>query len=575
MGRQGLLPQAVTGVVSQLVRGVTKDGRSRANRIFAKQGFSSVRAFVETRDQLEPIMHSDTKLGDTVTFQLTSNHHITSFVDFRCRLPGLNAAGLVRNPWSGTINYGFPDAPNNFCVNPGVQFSAYTGDPLTEGGADAAYNAADPSTKWRYRIPTNPGMPDFIGNTDYAVIPGGYPTPQNYTGLLSDFGAAKNYHDNSAPAHVAPNAIWVDYIGYYMLEWIEVRYSTALLMRFTGEDMLKLHLKHHSSEQRDYYRVMTGGHSAGPAWTTEDILDASYAKDICVPLDLLFWVGKMTESLPMTGASRPLEIKIKLRNPEYCYLFQKFDQTHPTDPHGTDLLATNTLVPVAVPLRNVRLEVHEYFINAGEQKHILGMLDSNDGYMWKCWDVEKITDLRLDPSQHTNACSILMQGIKGGVNFLFITKIHQQDKQTPFATFWTNWLRINDYEIVAGKEEAYPLTDHFYDQYRLANLHANAPIHATHYNIYCAYYSKIPSDKFNDWGNLEFANLYNPTIRLRYSVDYANPITSSSANALQGFLNTSRSSGSPIYGHSHILELTAFVHQFIHFKSGELNSVLT
>ncbi len=589
MGRQGLLPQAVTGVVGQLVRGVTKDGRSKANRLMKKQGFSAVTAFVETRDQLTPLHNASTKLGDTLTFQITNNHHLTSFTDFRCRLPGLNAApNNVRNPFlpkndpNAFFNSDFQARPNNFCINPGVVYSGYTGDnPVrtSDNSADAVdgnYTTNDPSTKWRYRIPMNPAWQEFMGNTDYAVRTGGYPVPHPYAGNYEDIDQPQFYNTSSVSSWAIPNPIWADYIGFWMLEWIEVRYSTAVLMKFSGEDMLKLHLKFHSKEQRDYYRIMTGGHSAGPGWSTQDIIDASYAKDICVPLDLLFWVGKVTEALPITGAARPVEIKIKLRDPQYCYLFQKYDVTLALTDNGrgTNPLTNNFLTPVPVPLQDVRLEVHEYFITGGEQKAILNDLDSNQGYMWKCWDIEKISDLKLDRDRNAVSANITMQGIKGGVNFMFLTKIHAADKETPFACYWTNWLRVNDYEIIAGKEEAYPRTDHFYDQYRLANLHANAPIEATDYNIYCLYYSKIPSDKFNDWGNLEYANLYNPTLKLNYQKDYDNPLSHPNIPAFKNYLNTQLSTGSPIGVTPHIVDITAFVHQFIHFKGGELNKVL-
>lgn len=217
---------------------------------------------------------------------------------------------------------------------------------------------------------------------------------------------------------------------------------------------------------------------------------------------MLFWVGKITEALPITGSGKNLQIKIKLRDPQFMYLFQKFDTTQTNDPNGANPISNNFLTTVAIPLQDVRLTCHKNFVPKGERSVILSHLDSSVGYNWKTFDLEFQKDIRVGFAQNKNSIQIPLVAFKGACTTLFITKIHSLDKQTPFATFWTNFLRLNDFSLTSGKDSIIPLQDHFYNTTRIHILFNNAKLN-TAYNIYAHNYSLVPSDKFNAWGHLE------------------------------------------------------------------------
>jgi hypothetical protein len=621
------------GAISAAIYGSRGDGSQGARRAFAKQGFSTVRNFMKDRERHDPIANTNPKAGETLTFEITNNHDLTTFVDFRFTLPGLNAADIVvdpryKDPTAAIADpttttplqrkFQFPQQPENFVVNVGVDYSDY-GTILH----DALYNPSAPTStspypntfvsgqepRYKYRIPSNPGAAgnmtsavfaaglnyanlDLVDSSDYAVIPGGYPNPGPYNGVVvnpsTDVGKFEDLGTTAKPlssfnAYEAPNPIWVDYVAYYAAERITLIHGTNKLMEFSGVDMWKLHVKWHNQETTEHYRIMTGGHSNGPSWDVNDVIFASYAREMVLPLDFVFWVGKISEALPIIGAAKPLQIKIKLRDPEYLYLFQKYDTRNSSDPDGTNPLTNNLLTRVDVPLRNVYLEVHKTHVHSTERSMILRDLDSEYGYNWKCMEIEKQEDIRLTAAQNKKSCIIPLVGLKGAVTTLFLTKIHILDKQSKFSTFWTNFLRINDFSVVSGKDSIVPVTDHFYERNRIHILYNNAKL--SNYNVYCHNYSLLPNEKFDAWGHLEYGNLHNPQLVLNYANDYYNPLNKTVSIQTVGgseirtenvfVIPSEDSTGSPVdhANTDHVVDVMAVVHQFIQFKSGQITAV--
>lgn len=629
------------GVPSTVIYGIEKDGSLRATRAYAKQGFTSVTNTMTDIDDHPPIAAPNPKAGDSLNFELVNDHDLTTYVDFCFTLPGLNPAGAVTNPITGltnTLNY--EQQPGNFVVNVGIDYTDVGTWDSTNGRWSGSYRSATINgnvvpmsirtgePRYRYRIPSNPGAAglmnadatnpqtlngtnyealDLVNTSDYAVIPGGYPSSGSVKGVHSPDGSAtKRYldlgglasEDNTSTNYVSPNSnsqcptfyhsfqcpnpIWVDYVGYYALEQIKLVHGTNQVQIFTGEEMFKMNSKWLNQETTEHYRIMTGGHQNGPGWDVTDIQFASYARPICVPLDLLFWVGKITEGFPVIGSAKPLQIKIKLRDPQYLYLFQKVDTSIISDFNGSNPLSNNALVPVPIPIRDVRLRVHKIHVPKSERGVILNSLDDAYGYNWKCFDTEQQRDIRLTFNQHKNQATVQLLAFKGACTTMMVTKIHANDKQTPFATFWTNWLRLGSIRIDSGKDSVMPLLDHFYLRNRTHVLYNNAKLN--NYNIYAYNYSLIPSDKFNAWGHLEFGNLHNPTMTITYPVDNYNP-RNMAFGAPSGLhpastpyllaLPTSDSTGSPVdhAAFDHILDIMNITHQFVNMKSGEVNRV--
>lgn len=632
------------GVVSAAIFGVKKGGTGQlATRAYAKQGFTSVSNTMLDVEDHTPIAAPTPKAGDCLNFELVNDHDLTTFVDFCFTLPGLNPAGVVNNPiYNTSIACNFAQQPGNFVVDVGIDYSdvgtwdaqnsRWSGSfrTATVNNQSITQSIRTGEPRYRYRIPSNPGSAglmnsdsnnlqtvsglnyeglDLVNTSDYAVLPGGYPNPGYNRGVGSpdgtstkrfvDLGGYMHADDNvvsrDSPSPYSnavipsffwsfqcPNPIWVDYVGYYILEQVKVIHGTNQVQIFSGVDMWKMNMKWHNQETTEHYRVMTGGHQNGPGWDITDVQYASYARQVVVPMDLLFWIGKITEALPIVGSAKPLQIKIKLRDPQYLYLFQKVDTSITSDFNGSNPLNNNALVPVPIPLRDVRLRVHKVYVPKSERATVLHQLDSDVGFTWKCFDLEQQNDIRLTFSQHKNSATVQLLAFKGAATTVMVTKIHSLDKQTPFATFWTNFLRIGTIKVDSGKDSVIPLLEHFYLKNRTHILYNNAKLN--NYNIYAYNYSLIPSDKFNAWGHLEYGNLHNPTMTLTYPVDHYNPrgvavTTTSGTNPviveLVPTVPTVDSTGSPV-DHpqfDHILDIVNITHQFVNMKSGEINRV--
>ena len=377
-------------------------------------------------------------------------------------------------------------------------------------------------------IPCNPGRNDLTLST-YAQ--------GNGSGRLPD--------PNPTNQVIAtPNPCWADYVGFLMIKKLMLKQSTNQVQTFTGRDLLYWHLKFHNLETREHYRQMTGGWDNGPLDPTGEVAKAQTWREFCVPLDLLFWVGKIDKQLPVVGTSRPLQIVIELEDPEYLYLTTK----------------TN-LSPVQIPLRNCYIENHMTHVLKNERAEILQQLDSRHGLTWKNLDIESQEDNNLTFQQNRTKGQIAINGLKSALTTLFMTKIHSLDKKTKYATYWTNFLRINSYEMKSGKDEIIFPTNHFYDQIRLSNLYNNSAI--SNYHIYVHNWSVIPDDKFNCWNHLEIGNAFNPVLFVEYA---ANHKIGTSYN---------QSTGSPVENdtNAHLFDIVALYHQFVQFKSGAIDKI--
>lgn len=621
----------LTGPVSIAVGGYRRDGTSAAANMFAKQGFTTVRPFMEDRNDLKAVgAPSISRAGETLAFEINPDHHLTSFVDIRFTLPGLNHATSFVSPTSGlTHAFNYPSRPGNI---------------VNRQRIGVVYPGESGYASYRYRIPCNPGFGDLISvngaqsrttgtdGSDYAALPGGYPNPftgngGNYTGGVPTVGPVSLYPSTnilrfahpvstagtetisagdeantflfggSVEGESAPNPIWTDYVGYHALEDIQVIQSVNEVQRFSGVDMWKMHQKWHNQETSEHYRLMTGGHAAGPGWSSEDVEFAAVSRDIIVPLDFLFWVGKITESLPVIGNSKAVQIKIKFRNPEYLYLFQKIQLSASPDAtkymvatstigdrltvSAVDPTANNRLETVDIDILNPRLHLHQIFLPNQQVNQTLGELDDRHGYLWKNLDLEKQEDIPVSAANQKTSAILPITGIKGGVTSLFITKIHRSDKRTKFATFWTNFLRLNNYSAKTGNDYIVPITDHAYDLLRLTQLHNTNKL--VRYNVYCHNYSKIPSDKFNSWGHLEYGTLFNPQLLLEYGCNSSIPLLSTplagaptaDTNLALAAPSTAQSTGSPVNGVDHVVDIMCLCHQIIQQRTGDLRKAFT
>lgn len=588
------------GAVSAVIF-MVKNGVSLASRLFKHQDFTSVQNHVDDRTFLQPLAAPSPKMGDTLTFETYPDADGLLYTDFRFQLPGLlrPPPGSIYDR-AGILNTSYltnpADQPDNSdAVNPGVHYNT-------------AASAQTPTT-YRYRIPHNPGILDLLNHSDYACIPASgasasgvalvptlfiteVPTDGYYTqiqGVPNTPNSGDITNDTySTGADQFPCPVWVDSIGYYAVERLTLTQGSNFIQSFTGEDLFKVAQKWNNQETAEHYRIMTGGWRGGSdlenvRWTLQDHIEARYRRRLCVPLDLLYWVGKITQFLPIVGLSRPIQIKIKLRDPQYCYLFEQWSV--PQNGSGvidaTGLVIGNPDPPAGgIPLRVVGLELHKFHVNQVVRKDFLAEMNNPQGLRWKSFDIERQDDIRLTTQANTSTANIQILGLKGGVTSTLLTKIHNADKQEAYRTFWTNFLRIGKFSVLAGKDEIIPVTDHFYERYRLSNLYNVAKL--SDYNIYMHSFNPVPNDKFNAWGHMEFGQLFNPTLKLEYPCDYINVITAFSKRPFNAYstgspieLPASPTAGPltktrPIGSHDHLVDLMALTHQFIQQKSGEV-----
>lgn len=584
------------GAVSSVIF-MVKNGRSLASRLFKHQDFSTVQNHVDDRSFLAPLAAPSPKLGDCLTFETYPDADGLLYTDFRCDLPGLveTPTGTFYNAkgTGGKVISNPPQlVPGSFTVDIGIAYNTV---------------AAPQSPAYRYRIPYNPGFQDLLQNSDYACILGSTcsastdnsgnpsysrpinqvsvpPLPQEISGFF-DVEVDAEVHDASLSTGSIdiPCPLWVDHVGYYLIEKLTVTQGSNFIQTFTGVDLFKCQEKWNNQETSDHYRIMTGGWKVGSdnqniRWNSDDHREARSRRRLIVPLDLLYWVGKITQFLPIIGLSRPIQIKIQLRKPEYCYLFEQWRYTQTGSAYDTNSLTwvTPSIPSKGIPLQNVGLELHKFHVNQVVRTDFLAEMNNPQGLRWKCFDVEKQEDIRLSSGANGTKADIQLMGLKGGVTSLLITKIHADDKQTPFRTFWTNFLRVNDFSIQAGKDEIIPVTDHRYARYRMDNLYNVAKL--SDYNIYMHSFNPVPNDKFNAWGHLEFGNLFNPVLTLNYKRDFlenlggqprpinrfstGSPVDATSANI---GVYTRQSTTS-----DHLVDIMALTHQFVQQKSGEV-----
>ena len=609
---------------------------SQASKLFQHQTWNAIQNHVDDRVRILPTGNTSFKLGDIVTFEFIPDADGALEVDFRCTLPSLYVpppAGPMINDFFASNSPGVNDRGAAITAGPyigkrlglpadpsfhiGVQNGGIMTNPLVLlPMVGQATGVNDFARHRRYRIPGNPGASGLLFST-YAIHRPG-PCGVNSTGCLTD-EQVFNPHTNqgggdngiltgsvptalprydyataypacyigSGPAgnlnaaidpfvtksYDLPVPLWVDYVGYWMLEDIELFQSINKIQRFTGEQMFLFDQTFHNQETSDFYAELTGAWHRNPitnsAWSAIDLAYSRAPRDIVVPLDFLYWVGKVTQFLPQIALHQALTMKIKLRSPEYCMLFEAAD--FPVVGDGSTLYSwTKVSLPkIEVPIRGVSLEVHKFHMADIHRTELINQLDSAHGLLWKAWDVEQIKDYQVNESSGKVSTDISLLGIRGAVTSLFIVKRHQKDKSTPYETYWTNFLRINDYSLIAAKEEIIPKTDHLYGLERMHNLANNAKF--PKYTIYAHHFSKVPGDKFNAWGHLEFGNLYNPTLKLNYAENHFDISTLLEPAVGQNLRPHTFSTGSPIEaGQIHVIDVIATVHQVIQHKSGNI-----
>lgn len=414
-------------------------------------------------------------------------------------------------------------------------------------------------------LAANPAIDSFLYNQPVAM------------GTANDY---KNINTYVTRSYDLPTPIYADYIGYHMIEEVRVKQNSSPLQLFNGYDQFLMDQKFHNQETSDYYAEMAGAWtpnlSTGSPWSSVDLAKARAVRNITVPLDILYWVGRITSFLPIIAVHNNITIEIQLRRADACILFEKFNY----DPFngassvsigGNLLLVTPAKVAlpqITIPIRRPVLVLHRSHVPDKSRTDIINQLDSPMGWLWKVNDFDRSREKNINSQNATSYDLTLTGTIKGAVTTLFFTKIHLADKYTPYETHWTNFLRVNDYQLKAGNDFIIPLTTHDYDQLRLNNLYNNSKYNRK--NIYAHNFAKVPGDKFNGWGHMEFANLANPTLTLRYGEDRADYSTQ-----LEVFGPTFRphffSTGSPIEGNSsHVLDCTALIHQVIQQKSGQI-----
>lgn len=637
------------GIVSAMIHqnkiGADGVARSTAGNLFQHQGFTSVQNFVDDRVQLAPTGNPVVKLGDELTFELLPEADGVTEVDFRCTLPALCAEPAFRyydenseNPLGARPPFNAPtyNSQNKHNVWEGyfdnVEFKTATGGNLLSQDFR------------RYRIPNNPGAMFLKDNSDYAVCAGG-PCGIEFAGPVTDtlngiivnacrppcFYALGTYAPASGngqfylnqtikwpqvnqnaqnPAinmpylvdraitldelctksYDIPCPIYCDYVGYWMLERISVQQSVNQIQQFSGSDMFLFDQLFHNNETSAHYAEMAGAwhpDGLGGKWSSIDVNLCRTERDIVVPLDFLFWVGKTTQFLPVIATHHPITMKIKLRPQETCILFERLQYQNVAPRPEFDI---PTILPVIhskpIYLTNTFLELHRFHYSDAQRNANLRELDSPVGQKWKCLDVEPILNVPVTLSTKGGiAAEISLLGLRLAVTSFIFTKIHALDKGAKNANYWTNFLRVNDFQIKAGRDEITPKTDHKYAMHRLGNLYNNSKLPV--YNIYAHHFAKFPMDKFNAWGHLEFASLHNPVLTLNYARTHVDPLAFYAPGVGQPFRKNEKSTGSPVSNAAadtniipnfaattdaagHFIDIVCRVHQQIQIKSGNV-----
>jgi hypothetical protein len=622
------------GVISALIHKnkVGSDGvaRSQANTLFRHQDFSSVQNYVDDRVQVLPVGNPTVKLGDEITFEFIPDADGCTEVDFRTTLPAL----MKEPPY-------YHDellASNNTRPPNGVGFLTDENSTYWAGYADNVVfkttqgnNYSTNSDFIRYRIPNNPAAKFLKDKSDYAVCAGGPcgidfagPVPDIFNqniveacrppsfyqadngvflantpfgwpqqAVFSDGGSTfgANMDKLCTKSYDLPCPLYADYIGYWMLERINVYQSTNALQNFSGYNMFLFDQAFHNFETSEHYAELTGAWHPdinGGKWSSLDIALCRQPREIIVPLDFLFWVGRITQFLPVIALHQAITMKIKLRSQEFCMLFEKLQ--YPIIIANTTVNAVPTVIPIVhshpVILSHTLLEMHKFHYADIHRTKLLADLDSPTGLTWKCWDVDQLLNIPVASTTKGGvAASLSLLGIRNGVTSFFFTKIHSLDRTTPNAVYWTNFLRVNNFQIIAGRDEITPLSDHKYVTVRMQNLYNNSSF--PKYSIYFHHFSKNPADKFNAWGHVEFGNLYNPVLNLNYKTNFQDP--SSFYNAGEGLALRKNylSNGSPVdsctgdtnlfipfaadpTAPDHFVDIVCITHQQIQIKSGNV-----
>lgn len=599
--------------------------------LFQHQDFSSIHNFVDDRVKITPNANPVVKLGDEISFDLIPDADGLAEVDFRCTLPALCSEPSVYFDEDNTNAVSRPPAgATSFTTqNKHNVWAGYFDNVSFKSAAGASANDF-----MRYRIPNNPGAPFLKDNTDYAVCAGG-PCGIEFAGPVSD---ALNGHIVNAcrppsfngtlnpagthftggstilwPELVSPPAgftassvrldelmtksydipcpIYCDYVGYWMLERIEVKQTTNPIQQFSGTDMFLFDQIFHNNETSDHYAEMTGAwhpDGLGGKWSALDVSLCRQQRDIIVPLDFLFWVGKISQFLPIIALHVPINLKIKLREQSSCILFERLQYSSTIPRPANDV---PTVLPVnhskPVILTEVKLELHKFHYDDVYRTENLAMIDSPMGEKWKCLDVEILPSYPVYTStKGGNGTDIPLQGLRLAVTSFIFTKLHAADKGAANANYWTNFLRVNNFAVKAGRDEIIPETDHNYAKLRMPNLYNNSRL--ARYEIYAHHFSKHPSDKFNAWGHMEFLSLHSALLTLNYARDYVDP-TSFYVPGIKGYgiRKHHKSTGSPVSNAAvetgtsitfpatsdsvgHLVDIVCRSHQQIQIKSGNV-----
>lgn len=639
------------GIVSSLIfkNKISGDGvaRSDAGTLFQHQDFASVQNFVDDRVQLAPTGNPVVKLGDEITFEFLPEADGVTEVDFRCTLPALAAEpGYTYYDENALNTAGRPvfGAPSITTQNKHNVWEGYFDNVQFKTAPAGNFPAQDFQ---RYRIPNNPGAMFLKDDSDYAVCAGG-PCGIEYAGPVIDnlnafianacrppgrwqvapFGPPTphgdyereesfNYpqYDTSQAAQYpyltytsiklsqlvtksydVPCPIYCDYVGYWMLERISLTQSVNQIQQFSGEDMFVFDQLFHNNETSAHYAEMAGAwhpDGLGGKWSALDVALCRTQRDIVVPLDFLFWVGKVSQFLPVIALHHPLTMKIKLRSQESCILFERlrYFTPPPGDTSGTrPANDAPTILPVIhskpIYLTNTCLEIHRFHYPDSHRNANLRELDGPVGQKWKCLDVEPLLNIPISITQKGGvAAEISLLGLRLACTSFIFTKIHAADKGAANANYWTNFLRVNDFQIKAGRDEITPKTDHKYAINRINNLYNNSKL--PYYTIYAHHFAKCPMDKFNAWGHMEFGSLHNPVLNLNFARDYTDPLAFYTPTSGAPFRKNTKSTGSPVSNAAadlvvlpnfapqsdtigHLVDIRCRVHQQIQIKSGNV-----